>query len=160
MLKTSTAVSSRPPPVELYFEIDRAQRELTGLLRLEQTKAAGLDSQLGAVLDRYPRARDLARYCALSMNSGRVDDYQPDVEAARTFLRETAAVSLPDAKLLQTWFLGKLALEELSCRYQGGAPFCTKRQIFYLIAEMTWQELGAADLSVLEESRLPAIPKE
>lgn len=72
---------------------------------------------------RYPLAREIAWTCS-SISGSKIDELQQVLSGA----------GKEDRQLLQSYFVGKLALEELSCRLSGaGAGACDKRAAFLQI---------------------------
>jgi len=93
----------------------------------------GFDRQpfVQAVYRDYPAAQELAHTCS---------SHRPEYQAQARELFESAAPE--DRQRLGDYFLGKLALEELSCRLSGaGAGLCDKRAAFIKIWEIA-QEYG------------------
>lgn len=95
----------------------------------------GFDRQpfVQAVYRDYPEARELAQTCS---------SHRPEYQTQARELFEGAAPE--DRPRLGDYFLGKLALEELSCRLSGaGAGLCDKRAAFLKIWEIA-QDYGAS----------------
>jgi hypothetical protein len=80
-----------------------------------------------ATVEKYPLAAEIAS----SASSHKPDDYR---KSLGKLLRD---VEPEDFAAVQSWFVGKLALEELSCRMNGsGAGACDKRAAYMDIFEM------------------------
>lgn len=123
--------SSRPRSADR--DVDRAIRRW----QLDSRTVGGwrgFDKQpfVQSVYRDYPAAQELATTCS---------SHRPEFQEQARELFESAAPE--DRQRLGDYFLGKLALEELSCRLSGaGAGLCDKRAAFLKIWDIA-QEFGA-----------------
>ena len=111
-----------------------ADRDVEGAIRRWQLDSRQVGGWMGfdrqpfvqQVYRDYPEARELAHTCS---------SQRPEYQDQARGLFEGAAPE--DRTRLGDYFLGKLALEELSCRLSGaGAGLCDKRAAFMRIWEI------------------------
>ena len=80
------------------------------------------------ITNKYPECEHIAHTCSC-FNPGYLDDVQDLMDGA---------ASKEDKKGIHNYFMGKLGLEELSCRMNGaGSGNCDKRTAFFEICRMT-----------------------
>lgn len=109
--------------------LEREFRAMTSELNLRQVGWRGFEkvAWVEDITSRYPRAPEIASECS-SHRPGYLED-----------VKELFAEALPEHKKdLHRYFIGKLALEELSCQMNGsGAGACDKRAAYLDICHLT-----------------------
>lgn len=114
---------------ESYQAIEREFRAMTSELNLRSVGWRGFDKVdwVQDITSRYPRAEEIAHECS-SHRPGYLDD-----------VKELFAEALPEHKKdLHRYYIGKLALEELSCQMNGAAAgACDKRAAYLDICHLT-----------------------
>ncbi|NDD28654.1 MAG: hypothetical protein EB084_10360 [Proteobacteria bacterium] len=104
--------------------------------KLDQVGWRGFESLpwVTALHEKYPDVKQIASTC-----SSRNERYRDEVTTL------VAHIDRRDFGDVKSYFVGKLALEELSCRRSGaGAGMCDKRTAFMSIFEMLKQGPPAA----------------
>lgn len=112
-----------------YQALEREFRQMTSDLSLRQVGWRGFEKVdwVQDIMSRYPRAGEIASECS-SHRPGYLED-----------VKELFAEALPEHKKdLHRYFIGKLALEELSCQMNGAAAgACDKRAAYLDICHLT-----------------------
>ena len=125
-----TGFSGTPTPVN--YSADSVMKEANNAINKYDLKHLGwrgfeqLD-WVTEITNKHPEAVHIAHTCS-SHTPGYLDQVQDLMEG----------VSKPDQKEIHKYFVGKLALEELSCRMSGAAGgLCDKKGAYLQICQLT-----------------------